>query len=1124
MPACLAGSSAASRTSGPDELDGSQPRPLLIMNVDIGDGRTGRLEVHRGDDCRELAGRFCATHSLPTELVLDGLAQQIAKSMADKGLLLHASAPSELPSGNTASSSEDTALGTASDDGRSAAWDGGGIDALGHEESARGRLAPEEKHALVPRTLVPATRHNAAFTQFAALEREIANRRREQQATVSTGKNKRDSAPDYHDGLYKRGLRIIAERKRVAEQKGRWLEPGNAGSLRAANKPRPRSSQSPLPGHNMRSRARSAPRMRPGEDEDADSTSASGVQTPGSHPESFLLPQQHAHDRSGQQNSTRSKESRKAFRPGGTPTRSAEHIRTQKGMVDSGRPKSAPRERPSSDIPVHERLFGLATARVCRVDPSRESTKIPWFAGGTHPERADRHRQHCTATTMSSVWEHSYVKHSWEEHEGNGDSIHERLYKEGLMKLDEVKQREEQKRNEDEEKSKMVTRRKRMLSEASAKLLQEKTGTMPDEIESGDILERLYRQGLAKEEERKRISTKRIEEQEIEARSARKSKFTKGENVKAFHPDVSNWAKELVPPHEPFLDRIDSIFEEHRKKDEIKQKQAELHHLALCPFRPKISKFASEQPNRDLKGNPTLHEALYQDAIEAQQKRKQSSAIEHPHVPPGKRYSSKEAEESSVERLCGPRAVDLSPDKSRQSKTNRTEGLQQTPWKNAGQPSPHWKWKLEPTRRCRSPDSRYQPSDLEVGNRLFSAAAFSEETRTLLIEQQENDAEEKMQFKARKGSTKILDKSHEKYLARIFAALGGDAAGYIRRNTGHLVVNLGEPAVDDAVAKVLLKHFKSSVQKVTLGVLQNICENEFRRPHSDGLSTWHKLAKMNQGKPRPDLQDSNQASGVEIFFEPFDDEPKGRTPVKRNNKTRDTIETEANRRGSVKSVPSSTEKRKSVPDFFIRLAEKNAQKEQLLENMRQQKIAAEMASHSFRPKSSTSAKKVHAPSFYDRMVAQERLKQEALEIARRNREAEALKECTFRPQVSRTNHSQTLVPSSFSNSSVRQVTLQADTSHDLSSIVDLDDLGSNFLHDPSPSPGVNAAMAPLPLPSRTTVAAPTPVDSPLRCAYRGTMLQSDRGTLFSPSAGSSVVIRGGRQNPNNGSEFCDVGT
>ena len=147
-----------------------------------------------------------------------------------------------------------------------------------------------------------------------------------------------------------------------------------------------------------------------------------------------------------------------------------------------------------------------------------------------------------------------------------------------------------------------------------------------------------------------------------------------------------------------------------------------------------------------------------------------------------------------------------------------------------------------------------------------------------------------------------------------------------------------------------------------------------------------------------------------------------------------------------------------------------------------------------------------------------------MEIARRNREAEALKECTFRPQVSRTNHSQTLVPSSFSNSSVRQVTLQADTSHDLSSIVDLDDLGSSFLHDPSPSPGVNAAMAPLPLPSRTTVAAPTPVDSPLRCAYRGTMLQSDRGTLFSPSAGSSVVIRGGRQNPSNGSEFCDVGT
>jgi len=64
----------------------SRQKPALIMNIDIGDGRTGRLNIREGDDCDELAARFCQIHNLPAHFVLKQLSQHISRSMTAKGL------------------------------------------------------------------------------------------------------------------------------------------------------------------------------------------------------------------------------------------------------------------------------------------------------------------------------------------------------------------------------------------------------------------------------------------------------------------------------------------------------------------------------------------------------------------------------------------------------------------------------------------------------------------------------------------------------------------------------------------------------------------------------------------------------------------------------------------------------------------------------------------------------------------------------------------------------------------------------------------------------------------------------------------------------------------------------
>jgi hypothetical protein len=53
---------------------------ILIMTVDIGDGRIGTIEVHSNDDPLELAKAFCAFHSLGDH-VHAPLAQHITNSL-----------------------------------------------------------------------------------------------------------------------------------------------------------------------------------------------------------------------------------------------------------------------------------------------------------------------------------------------------------------------------------------------------------------------------------------------------------------------------------------------------------------------------------------------------------------------------------------------------------------------------------------------------------------------------------------------------------------------------------------------------------------------------------------------------------------------------------------------------------------------------------------------------------------------------------------------------------------------------------------------------------------------------------------------------------------------------------
>ena len=325
-------------------------------------------------------------------------------------------------------------------------------------------------------------------------------------------------------------------------------------------------------------------------------------------------------------------------------------------------------------------------------------------------------------------------------------------------------------------------------------------------------------------------------------------------------------------------------------------------------------------------------------------------------------------------------------------------------------------------------------------SRLTLAPSFfqiSKETKALIAEEHERELYDMSQTKIIDKSQRILCKTREQHLAHIFSELGGDEVGFIRRKTGHLHVNVGDPLINSAVARILLKHFKSSVQKVTFDVFKRICEEGFKVPLKDGLSAWHRLGLMHQRHMSLSLSDLHQIHGVNISFEASGDEEDRAVESTLRNKTSEASVATAIGQGFVK--PKTHLKGDQKPDVFTRLSQKNAQKEQFLEAIRQEKIQAEIGQYTFYPQTNRSPIVRQSVNFYERLLEKEKQKQLSLEEARRQKQAEAMRECTFQPNVGKS------LLSYQKNSPTYPIALRADKSDSLSTIMDL---GSSFVADP----------------------------------------------------------------------------
>jgi hypothetical protein len=623
--------------------DGDQvPRhqkPMLIMNIEIGDGRTGRLDISQGDDCDELAARFCETHNLPAQRVLKQLSQHIARCMAEKRML-PALSPEE-------SSEEDDEPAV-----QESERDGGGAQdttiavenarALSHSSrawetkdsraralvvqqpadslvtitsgpgsspgAARGRAAqvetkpgPENSKSgstfatLDSRQSVPgaALSPRAELGRAASVERaqnsherlyrrgmmlmEDRKRRGEEDAKSSRSSSVGRRRPDSHERLYQRGMMMIEDRKKRIE------EEEQSSRRESVGKQRPVRSAGLMPGRHMRARARSAPRQRDVLD-DSDNQGISCAVTPDPKPQERV--------------------------------RSASGSRSLRASVSPAdlRAKSEPRERLSHkdegepQIPVYERLFSLACYNSAVKESSRTGVcvKTPWTPAGTHHERADRQRVRCSASRISSMSKHSCMSRSseggWEE------SIHERLFQESRVKMTELQEKEEAKRKEQEEQDRQSTRRSRLISARSEELLAEsgKDGS------AGCIFDKLYEEGIEKGKEIKRLQEEKVKAREAEALQERESVFMPGKMVKPFQPDLGKAAR-AIKRYTAWEDRIDSLVEQKRQQDEANKLEAELYEISKCTFCPQISKFAA-QLKRDLPESNSIHDALYEEA------------------------------------------------------------------------------------------------------------------------------------------------------------------------------------------------------------------------------------------------------------------------------------------------------------------------------------------------------------------------------------------------------------------------------------------------------------------------------------------------------------------------------
>lgn len=347
--------------------------------------------------------------------------------------------------------------------------------------------------------------------------------------------------------------------------------------------------------------------------------------------------------------------------------------------------------------------------------------------------------------------------------------------------------------------------------------------------------------------------------------------------------------------------------------------------------------------------------------------------------------------------------------------------------------------------------------------------------------------------KASNNSKRILEQTRDQQLAHMFSDLGGDTSGYIRRNKGRLLVNIGCPIISRIVAKVLCKHFRSSVQKLTYEVFKRLCVEAFKTPLTDGFSAWYRLCKLHQTELT--LSDAQASCGVEISFDASEDE----TGIREVEST--VSESSMAAMAPPGSVKKNREqkKREDGPSVYSRLCEKNTEKEKLLEEMRRQQLQAEIEECYFYPQ--TSRKNKASPprrrpsNFYDRLLEKEKQKEGFLEEARRKKAAHAMQECTFRPILNRTRSPASNRSSAYPSSS------RLDGSDYLSSTLDL---GSSFVADPVPLS--------LYSPATTAVSSPLAVELPVRFSNRDLQFSGREQEKASASEQpNQFVIGGGRR-------------
>jgi hypothetical protein len=249
-------------------------------------------------------------------------------------------------------------------------------------------------------------------------------------------------------------------------------------------------------------------------------------------------------------------------------------------------------------------------------------------------------------------------------------------------------------------------------------------------------------------------------------------------------------------------------------------------------------------------------------------------------------------------------------------------------------------------------------------------------------------------IKVNSKSKKIMEKTRDQQLARIFSILDGDTTGYIRRKRGKMLVNLGDPFLNNIIAGVVLKHFKSSVQKLNFEVFKGLCEEEFRIPLGDGMTGWNRISKFQQGELT--FGEAHESCGVEISFDASVSEDERERAVMRSDESRAQQESL-----KVKEREKKNGTEAQTLGFVQRLYEKNSAKEEKLEKKRRLKVQAELEECSFHPQTTkiTDSASRRGSTIYERLLEKEKEKEAFLAEERRKKAVEAMKGCTFRPNL-----------------------------------------------------------------------------------------------------------------------------